>query len=61
MQTIDTPCRKICTLHPRLHLCLGCGRTIEEIGRWLALSPEDRIAIMNMARQRLSALPETGS
>ena len=31
---IETPCVKICTLDARAGLCLGCGRTIDEIARW---------------------------
>ena len=34
MQTVDTPCKKICTLHPQLQLCTGCGRTLAEIECW---------------------------
>jgi uncharacterized protein len=57
MQTINTPCKKICTLHPELQLCTGCGRTLEEIGRWMALSNAERIGLIAIARQRLAALP----
>jgi len=27
-------------------LCLGCGRTIDEIARWAGMSPEERRTIM---------------
>jgi len=27
-------------------LCLGCGRTIDEIARWAGMSPEERRDIM---------------
>ncbi len=29
------PCVKICTLDARSGLCLGCGRTLDEIARWI--------------------------
>jgi len=58
MQNIDTPCKKICTLHLQLQLCTGCGRTLAEIERWTALSDRERIGLIDVARQRLVALHE---
>ncbi|SIS51629.1 DUF1289 domain-containing protein [Phaeovulum vinaykumarii] len=43
---VDSPCVKLCTIHPETRLCLGCKRTIEEIGAWRDLSPEARRKIM---------------
>ncbi|MGA9005037.1 MAG: DUF1289 domain-containing protein, partial [Pseudolabrys sp.] len=34
---IETPCVKICTLDARMGLCLGCGRTVDEITRWATM------------------------
>jgi predicted Fe-S protein YdhL (DUF1289 family) len=56
MQTIDTPCKKICTLHPDQQLCTGCGRTLAEIERWAALSPAERIGLMQVANERLATM-----
>ncbi|AJE47220.1 DUF1289 domain-containing protein [Celeribacter indicus] len=43
---IESPCTKICQIHPETGLCLGCARSGEEIGRWSRMSPEERRAIM---------------
>jgi predicted Fe-S protein YdhL (DUF1289 family) len=43
---MDTPCVKTCTLDRRSGLCLGCGRTIDEIARWSAMSATERARIM---------------
>ena len=43
---IESPCIKICTLDARSGLCLGCGRTIDEITRWVAMSGVERARIM---------------
>lgn len=43
---IESPCVKICVIHPEARLCVGCYRTIEEIGGWARLTPEARKAIM---------------
>lgn len=43
---IESPCVKICVLHPEARLCLGCHRSGEEIARWSRYSPEERRRIM---------------
>lgn len=53
---IETPCVKICTLDARAGLCLGCGRTIDEIAGWGAMTPGERSRIMAELPARLAAL-----
>ena len=43
---IESPCVKICVIHPEARLCTGCLRSIEEITIWSKLSPEARRAVM---------------
>jgi len=43
---IQTPCIKVCEIDPASGLCAGCGRTLQEIGRWGAMSDAERAAIM---------------
>ena len=43
---IESPCIKICVIHPQERLCVGCYRSIDEIGRWSHYSPAQRQAIM---------------
>ena len=31
----DSPCNDICTTDSESGLCIGCGRTTEEISNWL--------------------------
>ena len=42
---IDSPCVKICVVHPQARLCIGCHRTIDEIAQWSRLTPEERAEI----------------
>jgi predicted Fe-S protein YdhL (DUF1289 family) len=42
----QSPCRKVCVIHPDSGLCIGCLRTREEIAAWPSLLPEARRAIM---------------
>lgn len=43
---IESPCVKLCVVHPEERLCVGCLRTIEEISAWSRLTHEARAAIM---------------
>jgi predicted Fe-S protein YdhL (DUF1289 family) len=43
---MQTPCVKVCTLDARSGLCLGCGRTLDEIARWASMSEAERARIM---------------
>lgn len=45
-EEIESPCVKICVVHPESGLCIGCLRTLDEIARWGALSAEERRRIM---------------
>ncbi len=42
---VQSPCIKICVVHPTERICTGCLRSIEEIGAWGQMS--------NQARQEL--------
>ncbi len=57
---IDTPCIAVCAIDPRCGLCIGCGRTMQEIGRWGGLSRDERLAIMATLeeRRRAAGLPD---
>jgi predicted Fe-S protein YdhL (DUF1289 family) len=43
---IANPCVKVCFVDDESGLCLGCFRTLSEIGRWAALSDEARARVM---------------
>ena len=45
-QEVQTPCIKLCVVHPEERICVGCFRTIDEIGTWSRLTPAEREAIM---------------
>lgn len=54
--SIETPCLGICSVEPLSGLCIGCGRSLREIGAWGGLSPEMRRAIMAELPARLTRL-----
>ena len=45
-RSIATPCVKVCVVDGASSLCLGCYRTLSEIGGWSALTDDERAAIM---------------
>lgn len=46
VKAIATPCIKVCVVDGASGLCLGCYRTLGEIGGWSALSDDQRAEIM---------------
>ena len=52
---IESTCVKICTLDARSGPCLGCGRTIDEIARWTAMSAAEHIRVIGELPGRLAA------
>jgi predicted Fe-S protein YdhL (DUF1289 family) len=52
---IESPCVKICTLDARSGLCLGCGRSIDEIARWTAMTAADRSRVIGELPARMAA------
>jgi predicted Fe-S protein YdhL (DUF1289 family) len=54
--SISSPCNRICVVHPTARMCIGCGRSLDEIARWIALPETERTAIMAQLPARLAAL-----
>lgn len=46
LRAVLTPCIGICTLAPNGH-CEGCFRTGDEIARWLSMSDDERLRLMD--------------
>jgi uncharacterized protein len=42
--TADTPCIAICSTSQGDALCKGCGRSFDEVQRWLEMSPAEKRA-----------------
>ena len=52
---METPCIKVCTYDPAIRMCSGCGRTLEEVRSWFAMTDEQRRAVMDVLPARLKA------
>jgi hypothetical protein len=42
----QSPCKRVCVIHPDSRLCIGCLRTAEEIAAWPGMTQEERRAKM---------------
>ena len=45
-KAVATPCIKVCVVDGASGLCLGCYRTLGEIGGWSGLNDQQRAEIM---------------
>ncbi len=53
---VESPCIKICMIHPEARICTGCYRTMEEIAAWSRLTPEERRRIVAELPERQGGL-----
>lgn len=42
-----SPCTKVCKLDPVSRLCIGCLRTVEEIGAWSFMDAGEKQAVLD--------------
>jgi uncharacterized protein len=55
---VDSPCVKICVIHPAARLCVGCLRTGDEIAAWSRMCQDERRAIMAILPARAPQLAQ---
>lgn len=51
-----SPCVRMCTLDDD-DICIGCGRSLEEIKGWSGYSEQTRVRLLLECRRRLAARP----
>jgi len=49
----QSPCRSICKLSADDEVCMGCGRTLDEIARWSSMSCDEKRSVSRAAARRL--------
>jgi predicted Fe-S protein YdhL (DUF1289 family) len=49
----SSPCVKICVVDPVGGLCIGCGRTVDEISLWREMPETERVQVMATLPARL--------
>ncbi|OCX61438.1 hypothetical protein BFP70_15565 [Thioclava sp. SK-1] len=53
---VQSPCVKLCQIHPTEQLCIGCFRTLREIGGWSQMSADERRAVIEQLPARAPRL-----
>jgi uncharacterized protein len=56
LTNIASPCIDVCDVDSTGQFCIGCGRSMDEIARWLTVSDEERRAIIETLSERLEQL-----
>ena len=52
---LESPCVKVCQYDQALGLCVGCFRTLDEIGRWGMMMADERRRVMDELPHRRAA------
>ena len=58
---IESPCTQVCVVHPTVKLCIGCGRSLDEIANWINFDSTTRARIMVQLPSRLAAVSGANS
>jgi len=53
---VASPCISVCVLDPRGNVCVGCGRTLDEIASWSELGDDARREVLARLPARLALL-----
>lgn len=56
MAAIESPCILVCSIDRTTGYCFGCGRTQQEIGAWIEMTPEARRSVMAELPARLETV-----
>ncbi len=57
---VPSPCNQVCVLDAH-EVCIGCGRTSDEIGCWSRASIDEQLDIVSRAHRRLQELQAMNS
>lgn len=57
---IESPCIKVCAVDGETGLCLGCGRSLKEIGGWMQFDDAGRRTVMDNLPERMDHLRSIG-
>lgn len=60
IEPIKSPCIKVCAVDGETGYCLGCGRTLPEIGSWTRLTAAGRDDVMARLPARIDRLATLG-
>ena len=53
---IESPCVRVCVVHPAERICTGCLRSLDEIAGWSRMTADERRAVMDELPDRAHRL-----
>ena len=56
-EPLSSPCISVCTLDPSRSYCIGCLRTVKEIGAWRTMSEAEKRTVVTACRERAADQP----
>ncbi len=59
-RVIKSPCIQVCAVDGQTGYCLGCGRTLGEIGGWTGFDDEGREKVIAQLPARMQRLFDLG-
>ena len=57
-EEVESPCVKVCVVHPAARMCVGCYRSIDEIAGWGRMTAEARRAVIEDLPSRAALLTQ---
>jgi predicted Fe-S protein YdhL (DUF1289 family) len=54
---VTSPCISVCSIDPGTKMCIGCLRTLKEIGAWRSMSPPEKKAVVAACNDRAKTQP----
>ena len=56
----STPCINVCVIDQPSKICIGCGRTLDEIATWGSMGELERKSVMATLPERMKDLSARG-
>lgn len=56
VKAISSPCINVCAVSGKTGICVGCGRSLKEIGAWSRMSEAERRDIMSALPARIASM-----
>ncbi|MCD2171592.1 DUF1289 domain-containing protein [Rhizobium sp. C4] len=53
---MESPCILVCSIDDKTGYCFGCGRTLDELARWIEMTDAERQAVMAVLPARLETV-----
>lgn len=59
-ELVTSPCVSVCAVDKTLGICIGCLRTLAEIGAWRTMTPAEKVATVEACAERAKTMPRRG-